>query len=433
MSDLLQTYRPRLFAITTEEGKKVDITNSILAIDYFEDLVSPAIHMMVYCINKYSLVSGLPIRGGEKVEVDIETGSGDFDFLGDQDSLRVYKVSGQEGTRMSEQFTLHVTTQEYMNNEISRCFRKYTGKISESVKDILTNDLGTTKFLDENIEESANSYKWIGSMRKPFKVLEWLCPKSLSSRAGESDPDPKVYPSEQEKARGTMGFFFYENKDGFNFKSIDKLTELIGSAREENVPTYNYTGKIIKSANLGNAFKIIDYTFDRNIDMRSALRFGLFKNHTFLLNIDDNQLTVYNYDIKEEIGNKKLGRQDGLSVPADLGETPSRIIVRATGNGIMSSGGGNEDTGRVAADRAKSAARYNLLFTQALNILIPCNINLKVGDVISCEFSEMSAGRSAEPDTEISGRYLIRELRHHFSSSQNTTSLKLIRDSYGLN
>ena len=433
MSDLLQTYRPRLFAITTEEGKKVDITNSILAIDYFEDLVSPAIHMMVHCINKYSIVSGLPIRGGEKVEVEIETGSGDFEFIGGQDSLRVYKVSGQEGTRMAEQFTLHITTQEYMKNEISRCFRKYTGKISESVKDILTNDLGTTKFLDENIEESANSYKWIGSMRKPFKVLEWLCPKSLSSRAGESDPDPKVYPSEQEKARGTMGFFFYENKDGFNFKSIDKLTELIGSAREENIFTYNYTGKIIKSANLGNAFKIIDYAFERNIDMRSALRFGLFKNHTFLLNIDDNQLTVYNYDIKEEIGTKKLGRQEGLSVPADLGETPSRIIVRATGNGIMSNGGGNEDTGRAAADRAKSAARYNLLFTQALNILIPCNINLKVGDVISCEFSEMSAGRSKEPDTEISGRYLIRELRHHFSSSQNTTSLKLIRDSYGLN
>ena len=433
MSNLVQTYQPKLFAIETEQGKKVDITNSILAIDYFEDLLSPAIHIMVYCINKYSIVSGLPIRGGEKVKIDIETGSGEFQFLSDQDSLRVYKVSGQEGTRMAEQFTLHITTQEYMKNEISRCNRKYTGKISESVKDVLTNDLKTTKFLEENIEESANAYKWIGSMRKPFKVLEWLCPKSLSSRGGESDPDPKVNPSTQEKARGTMGFFFYENRDGFNFKSMDKLCELIGSARAENVPNYKYTGKIIKSANLDNAFKIIDYAFDRNIDMRSALRFGLYKNHTFLLNTLDNQITVYNYDITEEIGNKKLGRQDGLSVPADLREVPSRIIVRATDNGIMSSGGGNEETGRSPADRAKSAARYNLLFTQSLNILIPCNVNLKVGDVINCEFSEMDSGRSKEPDKEISGRYLIRELRHHFSSSQNTTSLKLIRDSYGLN
>ena len=48
-------------------------------------------------------------------------------------------------------------------------------------------------------------------------------------------------------------------------------------------------------------------------------------------------------------------------------------------------------------------------------------------------FTEMNTGKSTEPDKEISGRYLIRELRQHFSSIQNTTSLKLIRDSYGLN
>ena len=82
MSELIQTYRPRQFTIVSLEGKKIDITNSILSIDYFEDLLSPAIHMSVYCANKYSIVSGLPIRGGEKVEVSIETGSGDFEFLG---------------------------------------------------------------------------------------------------------------------------------------------------------------------------------------------------------------------------------------------------------------------------------------------------------------------------------------------------------------
>ena len=81
MSNVIQTYQPKLFAITTDEGKKVDITNSILTIDYFEDLLSPAIHIMVYCVNKYSIVSGLPIRGGEKVEIDIETGSGFLNFL----------------------------------------------------------------------------------------------------------------------------------------------------------------------------------------------------------------------------------------------------------------------------------------------------------------------------------------------------------------
>ena len=431
MSEALQGYQPRQFTIESLEGKKIDITNSILSIDYFEDILSPSVYMMVTCINKYSIVSGLPIRGGEKVEVDIDTGFGDFKFLGEGESLRVYKVSGQEGTRFAENFTLMITTQEHMNNEISRCFRKYTGKISESVKDILTNDLKTTKFKTDNIEECANAYQYMGSMRKPFKVLEWLCPKSLSVRGGEVDPAPNA--SVNEQAKGTMGFFFYENKEGFNFKSVDKLTELIGSATEENVFRYNYTGKVIKSAETLNRFKIIDYGFDKNIDLRVSLRFGMFMNHTYLYNIDDNQVTVYNYKIDEEVGNKKMTKQDGISVSDELLKYPSRIHVRMTDNGIMSSGGGTDDSGRSPADIAKSNARYNLMFTQALNILVPCNVNLKIGDVVHCEFSEMDSGRSKEPDKENSGRYLIRELRHHFSSSQNTTSLKLMRDSYGVN
>jgi len=230
-----------------------------------------------------------------------------------------------------------------------------------------------------------------------------------------------------------MGFFFYENKEGFNFKSVDKLTELIGSATEENVFRYNYTGKIIKSAETSNRFKIIDYGFDKNIDLRVSLRFGMFMNHTYLYNVDDNQVTVYNYKIDEEVGNKKMTKQDGISVSNELLKYPSRIHVRMTDNGIMSSGGGTDNSGRSPADIAKSNARYNLMFTQALNILVPCNVNLKIGDVVHCEFSEMDSGRSKEPDKENSGRYLIRELRHHFSSSQNTTSLKLMRDSYGVN
>jgi len=433
MSEAIQGYKPRQFTITSLEGRTIDITNSILSVDYFEDILSPSIYVIANCINKYSIVSGLPIRGGEKVEVEIDTGSGDFKFLGEKESLRIYKVAGQEGTRMSESFTLMITSQENMTNEISRCGRKYTGKISESVKDILTNDLGTTKFLDENIEESANPYKYYGAMRKPFKVLEWLCPKSMSARAGETDPEPKEIPSEKEEAKGTMGFFFYENREGFNFKSIDKLTELVGSATEESVFRYNYTGKIIKAAQLDNRYKIIDYHFDRNIDVRASLRFGMFTNQTFLFNVDDNTVTRYNYNMDEEVGNKKMTKQDGLSVPPELNEKFSRIHVRATDNGVTASGGGTENSGRSPADVAKANARYNLMFTQALNILVPCNVSLKVGDVIHCEFSEMDSGRSREPDKEISGRYLIRELRHHLSQGQSTTSLKLMRDSYGLN
>jgi hypothetical protein len=434
MSEAYRGYKPKQFFITSMDGNKIDITNSILSIDYFEDILSPSVTMTVQVTNSYSIVSNLPIRGGEKVEIDIETASGDFTINDEDNHLRVYKVSGLDGTRMAENFTLHLTTQEYFNNEVSRSYKRYEGKISDSVKNILQNDLNTSKFLDNNIEESANAYSFIGSMRKPFNVLQWLGPKSLSINAGESDPDPSG--SVREKAKGTSGFFFFENSEGFNFKSIDSLTSDLkesGSADEKDIFKYSYGGKIIKANDIRNNFDIIEFVHEKNIDMRKALRTGTYNNFTYLFDISTNEVSVYNYDMKNEIKNKKLTKQDKLSVPDDISQYSSRILVRTTDNGIMSKNGGTETSGRTPADFAKSSARYNLLFSQALNILIPLNVKLKVGDIIYCEFPEMSAGRSKEIDPESSGLYLIRELRHHFSSTQNTTSIKLMRDSYGVN
>jgi hypothetical protein len=89
-------------------------------------------------------------------------------------------------------------------------------------------------------------------------------------------------------------------------------------------------------------------------------------------------------------------------------------------------------SGRDDGDMAKSFSRYNLLFTQALNILVPCNTKLKVGDVIYCEFPKIEGGITSDVDDQLSGNYVIRELRHHVAANQNTSSLKLMRDSYGL-
>jgi len=81
---------------------------------------------------------------------------------------------------------------------------------------------------------------------------------------------------------------------------------------------------------------------------------------------------------------------------------------------------------------AKSFARYNLLFTQSINMAVPCNINLKVGDVITAEFPRVSSSDKTDKDPEQSGKYLIKSLRHHFEANANITYMSLIRDSYGL-
>ena len=43
---------------------------------------------------------------------------------------------------------------------------RYSGKISESIKKILKNRLKTKNYKDSDIEETANSYNFIGNDRK---------------------------------------------------------------------------------------------------------------------------------------------------------------------------------------------------------------------------------------------------------------------------
>ncbi len=73
--------------------KRIDITNSILGIDYYEDILSPCITMTIDLMNAYSIFNGLPIRGGESVAMEIETVFGNFRLDGEK-AMFVTKLSG---------------------------------------------------------------------------------------------------------------------------------------------------------------------------------------------------------------------------------------------------------------------------------------------------------------------------------------------------
>ena len=408
--------------------KRIDITNSILGIDYYEDILSPCITMTIDLMNAYSIFNGLPIRGGESVAMEIETVFGNFRLDGEK-AMFVTKLSGLDAQRKSESFTLHLTSKEALQNETVRCCKKYNNSnINTHVEDILTNTLQTTKI--GKIEQTSNTYSFIGNNKKPFHILTWLGPKSISaySKSGNSGKE----------AKGTSGFLFYENIDGFNFRSIDSLvanTQIqSSSANKENIFKYNYSGKgMIESNNLNNNFEILNYNYEQNIDLMKSLRVGMYVNKTYFYDMYNQELKIYKYSLKDEIKNAtKLGANESIAVSEQFGNSITRIMTRASDHGILDSKGTYEESGRDNVDMAKSFSRYNLLFTQALNMNVPCNINLKAGDIIYAQFPKMEAGSSKEVDSEQSGNYLIKELRHHFSPNELVTSLRLVRDSYGL-
>ena len=424
MAASVGAFKPNYFTIQTLDGKTtVDVTNSCLFFDYFEDILSPCVTAIAQLMNSSSLFNILPIRGGEKVTISVDTAFGEFVL----DDLYVYKVSNLDAQHSNEMFTLNLVSREGLTNETSRCETIYRGNLQTTVTKILKDDLKTKKYKSENIEGTSNDYSFIGNNRKPFHVLTWLGPKAVPANGQNSG-------TSGEEARGTAGFLFYENKDGFNFRSIDSLVSSTkiqtNSADKENIPYYLFT-QVIEENKTKTNFNILNYNYEKNIDLMKALRVGMYVNKTYFYDLYSNTLDIYKYKVKDQV-KSKLGGAESIAVSDEFGDSISRIMVRTSDRGGLKPDGSLSDKLRSGADMAMSYSRYNLLFTQALNMVVPCNVNLKVGGIIHAEFPRIDRSTNMTSDEEQSGYYLVKELRHHFEGGQMVTSLRLIRDSYGL-
>ena len=178
--------------------------------------------------------------------------------------------------------------------------------------------------------------------------------------------------------------------------------------------------------------------------LQKNLRVGLYCILRYLYNPLDWTTMAIPHSLREEV-DKEGVKVAGNSVPipaGDVSKNASRVLVRIGDTGMVTpSLEPNQDdnvegSGRSDADMAKAFSRYTLLFQQSLNINVPCNINLRAGDIIRGEIpvSGPLQSQNKELDQELSGFYLIRSLRHHFqlSEGKNITALNLVRDSYGL-
>ena len=435
---------------SNDQKRSVDATPSIVSLDYYEDIFSPTVTATVRILNanesiskpngegeadgpRQSIYNGLPLRGGERVSLKVLANTDlniDLDFSNSDNYLYVSSITNVVSEAQRESFTLHLTSREAITNETTRVGRRYgpENSIDTSVKKILKDVLKTEKFTDESIERTSNNYGFIGNMRKPFTVLVWLASKGVPSTSGDA----------------TAGFVFYQTKDGFNFRSIDSLI------MQKPKAVYLYTEAVESFDSAGNEkkndFKILKYSTQKNQNLIEKLKLGAYASYrTFFNPLDftftDPQKGVFKLS---DYVNKTNNLGEKLKLPSlsseagrDLGDVPTRIFTSVLDVGTLNKEVKGEKSKEENASpekyQSQSVMRYNLLFTQTLDMVVPLNSNLKAGDVITCNFPKISREAKGELDEEQSGLYMIKELCHHYDTEASYTSMKLIRDTFGTN
>ena len=428
------------FTIRSNDGSKtIDLRGGIVSFSYFENVFSPMITAQVLITttgnviadedgDTTSIYNGLPLRGGEKVSFKIPANSEnnvDLEFTEENgNELYVASITNVLIEAEKEIFTLNLVSREAITNETSRVGKKFPSSepISDSVKEIVKEYLLSDKEVD--VDETQNPYGFIGNLKKPFTIITWLAAKSV--------------PGTVSGGSATAGYFFFETKEGYHFRSVDSLI-----TQDPYEIEYTYSPKVIDNQAADKDFKILSYSTTYNQNLIQNLERGAYCTYRMYYNPLSGRFTTPQQglfkvsDYAEKMEN--LGKDFEIFLPPvdkknqSLGDIPSRYVT-----GVLDFGTLERKGSRARAKNAdpmeyhsQAMMRYNTIFTQQLEATIPLNTNLCCGSVIKMKFAKITTEKNKVIDDEQSGLYMIKELVHYYEGRGSFTKLKLIRDTMG--
>ncbi len=318
--------------------------------------------------------------------------------------------------------SLELVSEEFIRNEMgeSRCRTRETGRVDEHVKKIFNDRLKTKKEL--HIEEAENEYNFLGNNRKPFYMLNLLSKQGIPAGSPEGV---------------TAGFLFFENANGYHFKSIE------GLFKQEKKKSYVFNNSTdVQATPAGYDGKILEHQSDSSINIQSKMNMGAYKTKIVLFNAYDCKYEVIEQTAEQV---KKKVEMAGKDLPKfnEKFDTTSDDYTRTTlylvDSGTLPSGnteqqigiGNTTDNFKAIKTLNQSIRRYNQLFSGMMTITIAGDFSLHAGDVIFVDIFSVQAEKDDTVNRESGGLYIIADLCHYVSSEGTYTKLNLARDSFG--
>jgi hypothetical protein len=410
-----------------DQSKSVSITNGTIRLMYYESILQDTIRATVTftdtgnAIDNKTALEGLPIVGQEKVQIKFTDNNGQILDL----VLYVNKVTPLSDDTTKSMVQLDLVSREYILNEKVRLNSRFDGKISDHIRKILTdqNYLATEKNVD--IEETSNTYNFIGNNKKPYYAMNWLSKKSVPNLAGSKG--------------NTAGYFFYETSEGFKFKSIDSMLD---QEKKKSI-IYNQTPDS-RGTNIppGYDSKALDYSKDNRVDVQEKLQMGAFSTRTVLFDPFTCYYEVLTPNAKEKEKSLKLGGKELPVLNPEFNRTGqnkdfSRTTYMLLDKGTLPTGDTKQQIEKSREENFEpkdilnqAIMRYNQLYSIKTTITVAGDFSLHAGDAIFMDAPEL-ATETKDVSKENGGLYIIADLCHYVSTKETYTKLNLVRDSFG--
>lgn len=432
--------------LISQAGQLRNIGKIVKEVNVFQDLTEPYLQSEIVVSDAVSLLQFLEGNRKEGIQGGFNGGEVIVLTYKMRDSTKkvithffgVHEVAErQRADEKNEVYILNCISAEAYRASTKTISRAYGGTkgnlISNMVKSVVEEFI-----YDKQIKDIHRNYREVLEVRiekeinvtptngKQRLIIPNLTPEdTISLFCQEADNDSHI-----------PFYFFYEDSKGFNFKDLSELVQ------RDVAETYTYMsqnvvgeeGESEKDSSIVHDFqKIISFNVVSQTDIIRNVKRGLFRSKMINLDILRKNKSEYNFNYEKEY--KSFTKLQKWKIPGQVDGNP---VIHM----LQSRNGHDTDTTfqsenhlpkRINQHLPRSQSYFNHIFNTMMDVTVPGNSELNVGDVIELNIPNATTINKLDgkKDKYLSGKYLITSLRHKFGGTTGemfTTHITCVKD-----
>ena len=398
--------------IITPKGIYQNVRNQIIQLRIFEDIFSPFITGSIVLKESFDLQSLLPLIGEEFIEIKVSTPTLDKPITG---LFHIYKMNDKVnlGDRAIG-YELNFISAEALIDSNKKISKVFSGKISDIVRTFVVDKIdGLESKKKFNVENTRNTIKYVSPYWGPIQNLTFLSDNSISENQSPS-------------------FLFYENRDGFNFKSLESMYK---TKSFQQFIMDKYSRDSFPQG--GNALNILeDYKrvgeidFIESFDYMDRLSGGMYNSKLISYDSTKKTYTVKNFDIKQKFSKQIHLNDNPLFSSKAVGRSNAKQILYPRAFETFTSFGDTTNA-RILQERISF---LKMAEAQKVQITVAGRCDYTVGQVAELTLYKKKPMQKKDRHEDLiddvnSGRYLVAAINHQISIDGHTCYIELIKDS----
>jgi len=405
-------------------GKVADLLSSFNAINIYEDIFQNVITGTIQLNDGINLLSEYAIHGNEYIYITFGRPGEIYQSQRYTKVFRIFKIADREksATGQIQNYVIHFCSEELIFSNQQSISRSYDGgNTSEYVGNICLFDLKCqfNKLVD--FENSAGQTQFVLTRKKPLQAIEYFAKHSFSAALSP--------------------FVFFENKNGFNFVSLQSLY------KRTPIATIQFnSAKFTEERNRSpffNSSDINDFRFNQNFDVEKATREGLYSSKLYTLDLITQTYKENNLSLLNELNSDVM--IDGFFPFNDATNRNNKALYEEFNSSVRywltNKGRSNKpyfinkrvrdnDT-FIEENLAQRIMQIELINNTELHCVVPGNPQYTAGFTVELDIPAFTPNLEIEQvkDPFYSGKYLITAVRHIIVPGSLQTILELSKNS----